>query len=323
MKEKSTAISSINEASRLFLVLAILILGNYFSTDAEARFWKDKKKVTYSSEKTKECVKPEQYLILGDSEGKISVADMVEFSGGHKQKFVELAKQTEYLFALKEAEYGLCVLFVEGALKQDEYQKGMKNLQNLRICYVQKSVKGDCNNVLDESKASIKIVLVDGRQVYNEDTGKLGGTNTTDLKSVVESAFYGKDFDPILSFYTFQNWDGGETIKRINPDLVIMHWSAFDDNTRSADESHQMMGEFLRRMAASDTNFLLYSRSQSFLDSADGTHVRRLKGILTWLGGESAKSRVSLLQVPWPHEGVFPNGATTLDFQNKARALVK
>jgi len=90
--------------------------------------------------------------------------------------------------------------------------------------------------------------------VYDRETRKAGGTNADDITRIVSDL-------PIttLKETTSLMWQRDEQVLRLNPDVIVMHFSAFYDET-SPDHGDHRLENFLTYMSASKANFLIYSR---------------------------------------------------------------
>ena len=101
------------------------------------------------------------------------------------------------------------------------------------------------------------VVLMDSTLpavVYDRETRKAGGTNADDITRIVSDL-------PIttLKETTSLMWQRDEQVLRLNPDVIVMHFSAFCDET-SPDHGDHRLENFLTYMSASKANFLIYSR---------------------------------------------------------------
>jgi hypothetical protein len=101
------------------------------------------------------------------------------------------------------------------------------------------------------------VVLMDSTLpavVYDRDTLKQGGTNADDITDILSDL-------PIslIKETTSLRWRRDEQVLGFNPDLIVLHFSAFYDTT-TPDDAEKRLEEFLTYLSSADTCFLLYSR---------------------------------------------------------------
>lgn len=101
------------------------------------------------------------------------------------------------------------------------------------------------------------VVLMDSTLapvVYDEATRARGGTNADDITDVIADL-------PIRTIKetTSLMWRRDEQLLQLNPDLVVVHFSAFYGATGQRDSERRLEG-FLSYLAGSKTQFLIYSR---------------------------------------------------------------
>lgn len=93
--------------------------------------------------------------------------------------------------------------------------------------------------------------------VYKLERQEKGGSNADDIREILD------DIDLQIYFPrepTSLDWRGEEQVIKINPDLIIIHGSAFYDQTHLEDSEKKFLS-FLRYMVDEiEAKFLIYSR---------------------------------------------------------------
>jgi hypothetical protein len=155
------------------------------------------------------------------------------------------------------------------------------------------------------------VVLMDSTLpavVYDRETRKAGGTNADDITRIVSDL-------PIttLKETTSLMWQRDEQVLRLNPDVIVMHFSAFYDETSPDDGDHRLEN-FLTYMSASKAMFLIYSRMTD-------AQRRWLDG---WLNGvisrtPALRGRIEILRIAPGPKATFrdPDLARTLKLRLK------
>ena len=151
------------------------------------------------------------------------------------------------------------------------------------------------------------VVLMDStlpEVVYNPETRSKGGTNADDITEVIDDLRI-----VILKETTSLAWQRDEQILQINPNLIIIHLSAFYDQTNTRD-SDRRLDTFLRFMAPSRAKFILYTRASSLKNrEAQAEWIRRYEAQVPGL-----QTRLRLMFVPGGPSATFrdPNTARRL-----------
>ena len=144
------------------------------------------------------------------------------------------------------------------------------------------------------------VVLMDStlpEVVYDPDTMESGGTNADDISDVLDDLPI-----KIIKETTSLKWDRDEQVRQLDPDLIVIHLSAFYGQTTPGDREDKLE-LFLDFMAESRTKFILYSRVS--LDNAISALMLRIPRL---------QGRVSQMQVPG-------GGAATFRDKTTAREL--
>lgn len=107
-----------------------------------------------------------------------------------------------------------------------------------------------------EKKKAIVWVMDSPLLVYSAESRRQGRMNADDIMEALD------ELDGVKFFKepTSTDWQRGEFIRRENPDLIIIHISAFYDGTTPGDDDDRFKN-FLRQMSGTKTRFLLYTRS--------------------------------------------------------------
>ncbi|MFM6405613.1 MAG: hypothetical protein ACKPGT_13520, partial [Microcystis sp.] len=117
------------------------------------------------------------------------------------------------------------------------------------------------------------VVLMDSPDpdvVYDPITREEGGTNADDIER-----FILRDLPlQLCKEIVTPHWSNKERILHLNPDLIIIHWSAFYGFTNPADEDAKF-SSFLQDMASSRAKFLIYSRAPGLNRPDDKRRVIR------------------------------------------------
>jgi len=106
-------------------------------------------------------------------------------------------------------------------------------------------------------KARPTVVLMDSTLpdvVYDPNTRAQGGTNADDITDVLSDLSVS-----LIKETTSLLWRRDEQVLRLDPDLIVMHFSAFYSTT-TPDDGDRRLEEFLRYMAGAKARFILYSR---------------------------------------------------------------
>jgi hypothetical protein len=113
------------------------------------------------------------------------------------------------------------------------------------------------------SPALPSVVLMDSkesRMIY--DPAGLG-TNTDDIRDILRYL----SIKPPMEELVYAGWDDAEILAQLEPDLIIIHHSAFYTSTIASDPAKRL-GTFLWAMEDTRTKFLIYSRTSEFSDEA-------------------------------------------------------
>ena len=105
------------------------------------------------------------------------------------------------------------------------------------------------------------VYLMDSKEpemVYNPP-----GTNTDDIRDILRYL----PIKPPMEELIYAEWDGAEIMSQLDPDLIIIHNSAFYTSTTAADPAKRFSA-FLLAMEDTHTKFLIYSRADTFSDEA-------------------------------------------------------
>lgn len=105
---------------------------------------------------------------------------------------------------------------------------------------------------------SSKIVLMDSRAddvVYDEIDRNNHDSNSKPIAEILDNI----QNVQILEFPTSLTWNRDETVKAENPDLIVIHASAFYEKTKSAEANGRLIS-FINGFSDEETPFLIYSR---------------------------------------------------------------
>ncbi|MCP4367301.1 MAG: hypothetical protein GY797_04180 [Deltaproteobacteria bacterium] len=115
-------------------------------------------------------------------------------------------------------------------------------------------------NKITTSTSLPVVILMDSHLpevVYREETLKNGGSNTDDLSEILDDVL---PLENIRREATSLQWHREEAVLLQNPDIVIIHASAFYDQT-NIEDSERKFASFLEYMGEkTKTKFLVYSR---------------------------------------------------------------
>ena len=103
------------------------------------------------------------------------------------------------------------------------------------------------------------VYLMDSKepeQIYNPE-GQ--GTNTDDIRDILRYL----PIEPPMEELVHYGWDDAEIMRQREPDLIIIHASAFYTSTITGDPAKKL-DAFLRTMEDTHTKFLIYSRRSDF-----------------------------------------------------------
>ena len=105
------------------------------------------------------------------------------------------------------------------------------------------------------------VLLMDSKEptmIYNPEGG---GTNTQDIRDILRYF----PIKPPTEEIIHTEWDDVEIISQSEPDLIIIHNSAFYFST-TTDDPEKKLSSFLLSMENTKTKFLIYSRADAFED---------------------------------------------------------
>ncbi len=120
-----------------------------------------------------------------------------------------------------------------------------------------------------QAKNKVVVTMDSPLLVYDEvDPEHPSGSTNTDK---ISQALKGISELSVSQVSTNLDWNREDEVRNKNPDLIILHLSAFASETLSHDTSHaeqRKLLSFLQYMADSKTKFLVYSRDP-FLDDVE------------------------------------------------------
>jgi len=153
--------------------------------------------------------------------------------------------------------------------------------------------------VTSRTSARPIVVLMDSTLpdvVYDSNTRAQGGTNADDITDVLSDLPV-----TIIKETTSLLWRRDEQVLRVNPDLVVLHFSAFYSTTTS-DDSDKRLEDFLQYMSGVKTRFLIYSR----MSPEQNNWLRRwLKRIESRIPG--LRNRIQVLPIKHGQDATFRN----------------
>lgn len=115
------------------------------------------------------------------------------------------------------------------------------------------------------SRRKLVIVMDNPRIAYDLENQTSGRTNTNEIRD----ALGGINKLKVIEVETSQQWKGEKQLKSKNPDLIILHLSAFVGSMGTADDAASMrLLSFFRAMEDSNAQFLIYTRSPFFEETA-------------------------------------------------------
>lgn len=148
------------------------------------------------------------------------------------------------------------------------------------------------------------VLIVDGYSdavIYDRDKHGGRGTNIDELSP----ALSGIDNVVVMAELVHPDWHRHDEIIKLDPDLVVVHLSAFRGGQRANDRSEELLVEFLGALGASDAKVLVYSRSPSISSNA-ALRVRLWRAMGR---AGSAEQSLGFVEVSnWTRSG-FPAGA--------------
>ncbi len=164
------------------------------------------------------------------------------------------------------------------------------------------------------SKKRAIVVLMDStlpEVVYDADTRKKGGTNADDITDVIDDL-------PIVAIKetTSLAWHRDEEVLRLNPDLIVLHFSAFYETTSTSDPEDRL-GDFLRYVAGSKAQILIYSRMDD----------RQLAWLTRWVADlvkqtPKLKQRIQILRVKRGPGATFRNPDVARQLKLQVKTLL-
>lgn len=109
-----------------------------------------------------------------------------------------------------------------------------------------------------------RIVMIDTLQpknnVYREATREAGGTNGDDITEILSKL--GRNVI-LISERVHRDWNRSQQIKDMNPDLVIIHYSTFEDE-QYKDPQRKELVKALRIIGPKAKRIIVYSRTPNF-----------------------------------------------------------
>lgn len=105
------------------------------------------------------------------------------------------------------------------------------------------------------------VFLMDSKEpqmIYNPEEP---GTNTDRIRNILQYL----PIKPPIEELVHTEWDDAEIMSQLEPDLIIIHHSAFYTSTTAVDPAKRF-GSFLLAMEDTHTKFLIYSRVDNFSD---------------------------------------------------------
>lgn len=161
------------------------------------------------------------------------------------------------------------------------------------------------------------VVMMDStlpKLVFDPATRAKGGTNADDITPILIDL-------PVQTVKetTSLQWSREEQLLQLNPDLVIVHLSAFDDKSNAKDSDHKFR-TFLKYMAGSKTKFLIYSRViPKLANRQHEIHILTQNGFL--VNGISV-DRLHLFHVPGRGQATFRDPQTAREFKLRVKSLL-
>lgn len=98
-------------------------------------------------------------------------------------------------------------------------------------------------------------------QIYNPE---FQGTNTDRIREILRYL----PVKPPMEELVHSEWDDAEIMSQLEPDLIIIHYSAFYTSTTMGDPARKL-DAFLHAMEDTHTKFLIYSRLSDFEDEEE------------------------------------------------------
>ena len=161
------------------------------------------------------------------------------------------------------------------------------------------------------------VVMMDStlpKLVFDPATRAKGGTNADDITHILTDL-------PVQTVKetTSLQWSREEQLLQLNPDLVIVHLSAFYGQSDRRDSAH-MFRTFLKYMTGSKTKFLIYSRVMPNLaNRQDEIRILTQYGFL--VNGISA-DRLHLFLVPGREKATFRDPQTARELKLRVKSLL-
>ena len=141
------------------------------------------------------------------------------------------------------------------------------------------------------------VVLMDSTLpdvVYDGNTRAKGGTNADDITEVLSDLQI-----TIIKETTSLRWQRDEQVLRVNPDLVVLHFSAFYSTT-TPDDCDKRLEEFLQYMSGAKTRFLMYSRMSPDQNKWLQRWLRRIEARIPGL-----RNRIQVLPITPGQDATF------------------
>lgn len=143
-----------------------------------------------------------------------------------------------------------------------------------------------------------------------------GGTNAKNIERYVLAGL-----DVVTDTeLVYPNWTRHENVRKASPDLIIIHLSAFYDDTKVSDPD-KALRNFLDYMKTNtDTKFLVYTRGPK--EGADQELLDRWKTIQEELKAPDWSGRLELWEFPEGHAADFQKAKTSVPFKSKVKDML-
>ena len=160
------------------------------------------------------------------------------------------------------------------------------------------------------------IVLMDSTLpdlVFDPDTRSKRGTNADDINEIIDDLPNCKIFKETTSLA----WNRDQQVFQNDPDLIVIHLSAFYEKTNPEDSDNRLK-RFLYFMADSRASFLFYTRSFTLSNSAARTNwVNNIESQIPAL-----KGRMRLIFIQGGVSATFRNPDTALHLKIAVKQIL-
>ena len=162
---------------------------------------------------------------------------------------------------------------------------------------------------------SYKIVFMDSIvkvNIYDNENREKGIINSHRIRDIVNS-IEGLDSELIIEPTCFE-WIYEDNILKMNPDLIVIHYSAFELETvgYNDERAKSKFRTFLKYMKSSTSKFIIYTRGQHFEKDGDQRKIIEETGL--------EKDKLFFFRVKSPY--TFKDPAIEREFKSLVREVI-